>query len=232
MHRDLKLSVVIPCYNEEDGVREVIGRMPPAVDEVVVVDNNCTDRTAEVARSLGARVVAEPRPGYGAAYKAGLRAATGDVVVTLDGDGTYPPEEITRLVDTMIERRWDFLSASRFPLSDKRAMGISNQLGNWVLTAAAAVLFFKPIRDSQSGMWVFRRPVLERMRLTSDGMAFSEEIKLEALLRGCRFGETHIPYGARIGEVKLQKWKDGWENLTFLVRKRFGLIGSPSSDGA
>jgi glycosyltransferase involved in cell wall biosynthesis len=63
MHRELKLSVVIPCYNEEDGVREVIGRMPPQIDEIVVVDNNCTDRTAEVARSLGARVVAEPTPG-------------------------------------------------------------------------------------------------------------------------------------------------------------------------
>jgi glycosyltransferase involved in cell wall biosynthesis len=223
MHRDLKLSVIIPCYNEEDGVREVMGRIPKAVDEVVVVDNNCTDRTAEVASGLGARVVAESRRGYGAAYKAGLRAATGDVLITLDGDGTYPPEEIPRLVDTLLEKRWDFLSASRFPLSDRRAMGLSNQVGNWVLTAAAAVLFFQPIRDSQSGMWVFRRAVLDRMRLTSDGMAFSEEIKLEAVLRGCRFGEAHIPYGARIGEVKLQKWRDGWENLTFLVRKRFQL---------
>jgi len=94
MHRSLTISVVIPCYNEEDGVREVIGRMPKAVDEVVVVDNNCTDRTAAVATSLGAKVVTEPTPGYGAAYKAGLKAATGDLVVTLDGDGTYPPEEI------------------------------------------------------------------------------------------------------------------------------------------
>jgi hypothetical protein len=224
MHRDLKISVVIPCYNEENGVREVIGRMPKSVDEIVVVDNNCTDRTAEVARSLGARVVAEKTPGYGAAYKAGLAAATGDVVVTLDGDGTYPPEEIPRLVDELVERRWDFLSASRFPLTDPAAMHLTNRLGNWVLTVASAVLFFKPIRDSQSGMWVFRRPLLERLRLTSDGMAFSEEIKLEAMLRGLRFGEGHIPYGARIGEVKLQKWRDGWDNLSFLVRKRFGWV--------
>ena len=224
MHRSLTISVVIPCYNEEDGVREVIGRMPKAVDEIVVVDNNCTDRTAEVAAGLGARVVAEKTPGYGAAYKAGLKAATGDLVVTLDGDGTYPPEEIPRLVDALLDRNWDFLSASRFPLSDGRAMGLSNRIGNWVLTVAAAALFFKPIRDSQSGMWVFRRPTLGRMRLTSDGMAFSEEIKLEALLRGLSFGEAHIPYGARIGEVKLQKWRDGWNNLTFLVRKRLGLV--------
>src|SRR5262245_61223844 len=180
MHRNLSISVVIPCYNEEDGVREVIGRMPPAVDEVVVVDNNCTDRTAEVATSLGARVVAERVPGYGAAYKAGLKAATGDVIVTLDGDGTYPPEEIPRLVDTLVDRGWDFLSASRFPLQDPRAMNFTNRIGNWVLTVAAAVLFGHAIRDSQSGMWVFRRAALGRMTLTSDGMPFSEEIKLEA----------------------------------------------------
>ncbi len=224
MHRDLSLSVVIPCYNEEDGVREVIGRLPKIVDEIVVVDNNSTDRTSEVARSLGARVVFEKRPGYGAAYKAGLAAATGDVIVTMDGDGTYPPEEIARLVDTLVEKRWDFLSGCRFPLVDPRAMSATNRFGNWVLTFTAMVLFFKPIRDSQSGMWVFRREILPKLRLTSDGMPFSQELKLEAVMRGFRFGEEHIPYGARIGEVKLQKWRDGWLNLTFLVRKRFGLV--------
>jgi glycosyltransferase involved in cell wall biosynthesis len=223
MHSNLSIGVVIPCYNEEEGIGGVIGRMPAVVDEVVVVDNNCTDRTAEVAASLGARVVSERTPGYGAAYKAGLRAVRSDIVVTLDGDGTYPPEEIPRLVQTLLEKRWDFLSASRFPQADPRAMGFSNRLGNWVLTAAAALLFFKPIRDSQSGMWVFRRATLDRLRLTSDGMAFSEEIKLEALLRGLRFGESHIPYGTRVGEVKLQKWRDGWSNLVFLVRRRLGL---------
>jgi len=224
MHRNLSISVVIPCYNEEDGVRQVLGRIPKVVDEVVVVDNNCTDRTAEVAGSLGAVVVAEKTPGYGAAYKRGLKAATKDVIVTLDGDGTYPPEEIPRLVDELVDRNWDFLSASRFPLTDPTAMHLTNRLGNWVLTVAAAVLYFKPIRDSQSGMWVFRRSTLDRMRLTSDGMPFSEEIKLEALLRGLRFGEGHIPYGARVGEVKLDKWRDGWLNLTFLVKKRFGAV--------
>ena len=223
MHRDLTISVVIPCYNEEDGVREVIERMPRAVDEIVVVDNNCTDGTARVASELGARVVAEATPGYGAAYKAGMKAATRDLIVTLDGDGTYPPEDIPRLIDTLVERRWDFLSASRFPLTDPAAMHLSNRLGNGVLTITAAVLFMTPLRDSQSGMWVFHRSCLDRLRLTSDGMAFSEEIKLEAMLRGFRFGEAHIPYGARIGEVKLQKWRDGWQNLAFLVRKRLNL---------
>lgn len=222
MHQNQKLSVVIPCYNEEDGIRQVIGRMPSSIDEIVVVDNNCTDNTAQVAESLGARVVEEKTPGYGAAYKRGLAAATGDVVITMDGDGTYPPEEIERLVDVLVNENIDFVSACRFPLSDPRAMGLTNRFGNWVLTVGAAVLFLKPIRDSQTGMWVFKRRLLENMRLTSDGMPFSEEIKLEALLRGYRFEERHIPYGARVGDVKLQKWRDGWENLVFLVRKRFG----------
>lgn len=224
MRQNLKISLVIPCYNEEDGVREVIGRCPPEIDEIVVVDNNCTDRTAEVARSLGAVVVSEKTPGYGAAYKAGMKAATGDLIVTLDGDGTYPPESIPALIDKLVEKRWDFLSACRFPLADKAAMGLTNQFGNWVLTVTAMVLFFTPIKDSQSGMWVFKRSLLEKMRVTSDGMPFSQEIKLEAILRGYKFGEEHIAYGARIGEVKLQKWRDGWLNLSFLFQKRFGLL--------
>ncbi|HET9328151.1 MAG TPA: glycosyltransferase family 2 protein [Candidatus Eisenbacteria bacterium] len=224
MHRGLRICLVIPCYNEERGIQQVLGRVPPEVDDIVVVDNASTDRTAEVASASGARVVRETRRGYGAAYKAGMAAATGDVVVTLDGDGTYPPEQIPRLVDVLVDRGWDFLSACRFPLSDPRAMGWSNQVGNGVLTATTALLFQKPIRDSQSGMWVFRRALLERFRLTSDGMAFSEEIKLEALLQGARFGEEHIPYGVREGEVKLQKWRDGWANLVFLVRKRLRLV--------
>jgi glycosyltransferase involved in cell wall biosynthesis len=224
VHRQMRLSLVIPCYNEEGGVRQVLGRVPAAIDEVIVVDNASTDRTAEVARSLGARVVPESRRGYGAAYKAGLAAATGDIVTTLDGDGSYPPEHIPGLVDTLLDRGWDFLSASRFPLADPAAMPFSNQVGNWVLTAATTVLFLKPIRDSQSGMWVFRRDLLPQLRLTSDGMAFSEEIKLEVLLRGFKFGEAHVPYGMREGEVKLQKWRDGYENLSFLVRKRLGLL--------
>ena len=221
MRSGLTISVVIPCYNEETGVREVIGRMPAEVDEVVVVDNNSTDGTATVAAALGARVVPERTPGYGAAYKAGLRAAAGDVIATLDGDGTYPPEEIPRLVGVLVDRDLEFLSTSRFPLADPRAMGATNRFGNRVLTAATAVLYGRRLRDSQSGMWVFRRTALERLRLTSDGMAFSEEIKLEALRRGLRFGEEHIPYGVRSGQVKLQKWRDGWSNLVFLVRRRF-----------
>ena len=222
MHRGLKISVVIPCYNEEQGIRHTIGQLPACVDEVVVVDNNSTDRTAETARALGARVVFERRKGYGAAYQAGLPAVTGDVTITLDGDGTYPAEQIPELVDHLVDRELDFVSASRFPLKNRRAMNFSNQVGNLVLTVGMAVLYGRPVRDSQSGMWVFRSSVYPKLTVKSDGMAFSEEIKIEAIRHPqVRFGEYPIDYHPRVGEVKLQKWRDGFRNLLFLVTKRF-----------
>jgi glycosyltransferase involved in cell wall biosynthesis len=222
MHRDLKISVVIPCYNEEEGVALVINQLPDCVDEIVVVDNNSTDRTAEVAESLGARVVKETRKGYGAAYKAGLPAVTGDVTITMDGDGTYPAEQIEELVEHLADNGLDFISASRFPLKNPEAMNSSNKLGNMVLTIGMLLLYGRAIKDSQSGMWVYRSSVYPKLNVTSDGMPFSEEIKIEAIRhRDVRFGEYHVNYHPRVGEVKLEKWRDGFRNLWFLVWKRF-----------
>jgi len=223
MIRNLTISVVIPCYNEEEGVRHTIESLPDCVDEIVVVDNNCTDATAEVARSLGARVVFEGRKGYGAAYKAGLPAVNSDITVTLDGDGTYPSEQIPELVTHLENNKLDFISASRFPLKNPKAMNLSNKFGNNVLTMAMLLLFGTPIKDSQSGMWIFRSSILPKLKLTSDGMPFSEEIKIEAIRNDIvNFEEYHVNYHPRVGEVKLEKWRDGFRNLAFLARKRFG----------
>ena len=95
-------------------------------------------------------------------------------------------------------------------------------LGNLLLSLAMSVLFFRWVRDSQSGMWVFRRSILKEMRLESDGMAFSEEIKIEALRHPeIRFGEISILYTSRLGEKKLNPWRDGIQNLWYLVKVRF-----------
>jgi hypothetical protein len=100
-------------------------------------------------------------------------------------------------------------------------MSFKHKFGNFVLSLAASLLFFRWMRDSQSGMWVFRRAILSRMKLTSDGMAFSEEIKVEALLSGARFEEIPVQYSSRLGEIKLNPWRDGFYNLWFLLKKRF-----------
>jgi glycosyltransferase involved in cell wall biosynthesis len=222
MYRGKTISVVIPCYNEEEGIARVIIALPGSIDEIVVIDNNSTDRTAEVARRLGARVVFEPRKGYGAAYKAGLPAVTGDITVTMDGDGTYPMEQIEECIDYLLGTGLDFVSASRFPLKDPSAMNFSNKVGNSLLTLASLVLFMKGIKDSQSGMWIFRSSIYPLLKPRSDGMPFSEEIKIAAIRHPeVKFGEYHVNYHPRIGEVKLEKWRDGFRNLAYLVQLRF-----------
>ena len=103
MYRGLSISVVIPCFNEERGIGNVLRNMPEYVDEVIVVDNNSADGTARIAQEWGAQVVHEARKGYGSAYQAGLPRAQGDIVATLDGDGTYPATAIApgKIVKTL-----------------------------------------------------------------------------------------------------------------------------------
>lgn len=196
--------------------------MPAFVDEVIVVDNGSTDRTADVAHAWGAQVIREEVRGYGRSYKRGFASAQGDIIVTLDGDHSYPPDAISYLLEAFLHLEVDFLNASRFPVRDSHAMSLKHHFGNLILSLAMSILYFRWVRDSQSGMWVFRRSILEHMVLEAEGMAFSEEIKIEALRnRGIRFAEISILYSSRLGEIKLNPWRDGLYNLWFLVRKRF-----------
>jgi hypothetical protein len=229
VYRERRITVVIPCLNEEKGIVEVLSRMPPFVDEVIVVDNDSTDRTAEVACAHGAKVIHERVRGYGRAYKTGLFHAQGDIIVTLDGDHSYPVDAISYLLEVFLHSNVRFLAASRFPLKNKQAMSFKHWIGNRVLSLAMSLLYFRWVRESQSGMWIFERDSLNSMDLQSDGMAFSEEIKIEAMRRReIGFKEIYIDYSNRMGEIKLQPWRDGLRNLLFLVRKRFSWRQSPA----
>jgi len=225
MYKGHTISVVLPCYNEEDGICIVMEDMPDFVDEVLVVDNNSRDRTSAVAKELGARVIFEPKQGYGAAYKTGFREATGDIIVCMDGDGTYPRTFIPVILDVMFELDLDFITCDRtgHKLTKSSRLRV---FGNWVLSVAMNLLFWIRIRDSQSGMWVFKRAILPHLNLTSDGMAFSEEIKVEAFTNeNIRAEELPIYYRDRAGESKLNVWQDGFTNLFFLFKKRFARRG-------
>ncbi len=222
MYKGSRITVVIPCLNEEAGIRKVLTDLPGFVDEVIVVDNNSTDRTAEVARAMNAIVVKETNRGYGRSYKKGFARATGDIIVTLDGDHSYPVDALSYLLEAFLHCRVGFLSASRFPTLSPEVMSLKHKIGNRVLSLAMSLLYMRWVTDSQSGMWVFRRDLLGKMKLSSDGMAFSEEIKIEAIRnRQIGFREIFINYSQRVGEKKLQPWRDGFKNLSFLVKKRF-----------
>lgn len=221
MYQGLTITVIVPCLNEEEGIASVLDSAPEWIDEMIVVDNGSTDRTAEIARSRGAFVISEQQRGYGRAYRTGFAHAKTDVICCLDGDHSYPVRDLDRLLDVFLHYEVDFLSACRFPILNQASMSLKHWFGNKILSFTMALLFGYPIEDSQSGMWVFKRAILEHIKLTSKGMAFSQEIKIEVIKnKQLRFKEEHIKYSARKGEIKLRPFRDGLGNLAFLFKKR------------
>jgi len=240
------VSVVIPAFNEEENIASTITALPldplraAGFDvEILVVDNASTDRTGDLARAHGARVIVQPVRGYGNAYKAGFANCTGDVVVTGDADLTYPwhivPEAIERLHDDQL----DFITTNRLTELDRASMTRSHVFGNHLLSLTTRILFGVPFRDSQSGMWIFRRHLLHTVRLRSGGMAFSQELKIEAHRRGFRCLELPIAYFPRGGKSKNRTIRDGFGNLGQLIAARLrgdrgacALLAAPSLPAA
>ena len=188
--------------------------------EVIVVDNGSSDGTGDRARSLGALVVEQPVRGYGNAYRAGFSAATGDVIATGDADLTYPLDHLPELLVEFQSSGADFLTTDRLQKANRVAMKPSHTFGNHMLSIAARALFGHAFRDSQSGMWIFRRQVWSNLDVRSGGMAFSQEIKNEAYARGYQSVEVPIEYRPRGGTVKLNAVRDGINNLRQLVEHR------------
>ena len=214
--------MVIPCLNDEKGIAATLERIPDCVDEIVVVDNGSTDRTAEVAREHGAVVVPEPKRGYSGAHLTGYRAATKDVVITADGDGTYPLSAVPNLVDRLIDSGIGFVCACRFPLDDPDAMHQKNFIGNKITSLWMSLLFRAKVSDGLSGMWCFRRELLQyfKFKCAHESWDLSPDIKLEAVLRKeIGFREEYIHYHERVGEVKNTPWKTGLGHIWFIFRK-------------
>jgi glycosyltransferase involved in cell wall biosynthesis len=226
------ISIVIPALNEEKAIARTINEIPLKElekmgykCEILVVDGGSTDKTREIARRCGARVIVEPRLGYGIAYKTGFANARGDIIITLDGDFSYPAHLIPYLVRLLENGKYDFISTNRMENFAKGSMSQVHLLGNKLLTYFAKVLFRVSLKDSQSGMWVFRKNILDKVVLSSKGMSFSEEIKIVAFSL-FRSAEVPIPYRKRIGKQKLRTVIDGLKNLAYLfnLRLSFGYL--------
>jgi glycosyltransferase involved in cell wall biosynthesis len=215
------VSIVIPTLNEAEGIRRTISSIPTETlrkmgfeVEVLVVDGGSIDGTDNIAKELGAYVIYEPRRGYGRAYKTGFKEAKGDIIATLDGDATYPPEVLPQLIDLLIKNNLDMITTQRVP--EKGAMSLLHAFGNYVLSTSIRLLLHVSLKDSQSGMWVIRRDALKDIMPKSDGMSFSEEIKIKAYLCGKRIYEVPIPYRKRAGKPKLRSFRDGLRNLLYV----------------
>lgn len=216
----MKVSAVIPTINEAKTIGEVIDGLKNIGDlEIIVVDTNSIDQTREIALLKGAKVITESRKGYGVAYKRGLQEVTGDIVVCLDGDGTYPPAIVKPLIDILILDDVDFISGERLTLRTSRNYTTLHYVGNTILNRTISFLFKYELKDSQSGLWVFRKSIYDKMRKLSDGMSFSQDMKIEAIRLG-KLIEIPINYGVRETKSNLRTWRDGLSNLFYIFIKR------------
>jgi glycosyltransferase involved in cell wall biosynthesis len=220
----IAVSVVIPCLNEEAGVADVVRDGWAGIEasgrpgEVIVVDNGSTDRSVKLAEEAGARVVHEPRRGYGSAYLRGITEAKGEYIVMADADGTYPLRRLPEFVDRL-EAGNELVLGSRFKGKiHKGAMPWAHRwIGNPVLTFILNTFYGVRVSDAHCGMRAIRRSAVPRLELQATGMEFASEMILKASKRKLRVGEIPIDYKPRIGESKLNTWRDGWRHLRFML---------------
>lgn len=223
-----KISIVMPCLNEEQGIARCIAWAQEGLaraglpGEIIVADNGSTDRSVEIARRAGAVVVLEPDRGYGNAYHKGFAASSGTYIVMGDADETYDFREIDRLIAPLREG-YDYVLGSRFQgtILPGAMPWTHRYIGNPVLTFILNVLFGLKSSDAHSGLRAFTREAYTRMGLTSPGMEFASELVVKAAQTRLRVAEVPITYYPRAGSSKLNALRDGWRHLRFMFMYRF-----------
>ncbi len=226
-------TIVVPAYNEENGVRVVLEqlfRVLGGTSEVIVVDDGSTDATAEVARQFPCRLVQhEVNRGKGEALKTGIRHSKGEAVLWLDADGTYPVETIPAM-EAALRDSYDLVSASR--TQGRERIPAFNRVGNALFRWTVRGVFgFKPY-DPCSGLCGVRKVHLDRMGLKARGFAIDSEIALKAGRMRLRMLDIPIEYGDRVGQAKLSGLRDGPQIALGILRHLFwrpSPVLSPSS---
>jgi glycosyltransferase involved in cell wall biosynthesis len=219
----VEVSVVIPCLNEAENIEECVRLSLAAMveagipGEVVVADNGSDDGSAEIATEAGARVVHEPRRGYGSAYLAGFAAARGEYIVMLDADLTYPFDKIPDFVESL-RGGAELVMGDRMDNIQPGAMHwVNRYIGNPLLSGTLNLFFRTGIRDAHCGMRGFRRDILPTLDLRTTGMEFASEMVIRASKEKLDIREFPISYAPRGGTTKLARWRDGWRHLRFLL---------------
>jgi glycosyltransferase involved in cell wall biosynthesis len=217
------VSVVIPCLNEAESIERCVTMALRTMElgeisgEVIVADNGSEDRSAELAKIAGARVVQEPRRGYGSAYMAGFAAARGTYIVMADADLTYDFSEIPRFL-AELETGADMIVGDRMRHIHPGAMPWHHRyIGNPLLSRFLNLLFHTGVSDAHCGMRAFRRDRLELLELRTTGMEFASEMVIRAAKTKLDIRQLPIEYHPRGGESKLSSFRDGWRHLRFLL---------------
>lgn len=221
-----KVSLIIPTRNEAETIGECIRRAQKVFAEMnldgeILVLDSSTDETSKIAASCGARVIKPDKLGYGNAYLRGFEEARGDWIVLMDGDLTYDPEEMSKMLP-LLSDGFDMVMGSR--LRGKILPGamppLHQYIGNPLLTWILNKLFSAGISDAHCGLRAITREALQELNLKSGGMEFASEMVIEAASKNLRIAEVPITYHPRKGASKLNSFTDGWRHLRFMMLYR------------
>jgi len=219
MANQKSVSVILPCLNEEKTVGICVEKAKKAFrenrinGEIIVVDNNSTDKSSEIAEKAGAIVVREKQKGYGSAYLAGIEKASGEIIIFADADCTYDLMEMPLLISEM--KNADMVIGKRN--IQKGAMPwLHRYVGNPALSFILRKFFNVNISDTHCGFRAARKNALKKLSLQSTGMEFASEMIIKASKAGLIMKEIPVTYNPRVGESKLSSFTDGWRHLRFM----------------
>ncbi|MCW4019029.1 MAG: glycosyltransferase family 2 protein [Candidatus Bathyarchaeota archaeon] len=215
------VSVVIPTLNEAGNIRDALDTLDRELaypKEIIVVDGNSTDGTIEIVKDSNARLIIEPRRGYGLALRVGMKAAKGDIVIMVDGDGTYEFKHVNRLVQRMLETDAEMCLASRM-YDPNKAMGLFNFVGNKVITFCFNMLYKQNISDTQSGFRAISHAALEKVEFKETDMPFATEMLIKFSRKRFKMVEVPSTYKfRRYGKTTLNPFNSGIEILTTILK--------------
>ena len=201
-------KVIIPAYNEEKSIAKVIQDLPPTVDEIVVVSNNSSDETVDVAKKAGATVLTEKRRGYGYACLKGItyiksQTIKPDIIVFLDGDYSDYPKELNKLIAPIINEHFDFVVGARSKkLREKGSMTIPQIFGNWLATSLMAFFFNSKFTDLGPFRAIKYNKLID-LNMKDKTYGWTVEMQLKAIKRNYLYKEIHMKYRNRIGISKV-----------------------------
>ena len=218
-----KVSVVICSLNEAKNLPYVLPKVPSWVDEVILIDGHSTDCTLEVAKKLrpNIRLLYQPNNGKGDALKYGVAVSKGDIIVTLDADGTYPPEAIPDFVQAIMQGN-DFAKGTRFKDMKPACMPANRQFGNRLLAATSNLLFFTRYTDICSGYYAFRKELFQKVSLSSNGFEMEQELFVKIGKMKLKVAEVPHFYKSRMyGVSKTRDFRQGIKDLLWIILLRF-----------
>jgi len=215
------VSVVIPTLNEAGNIREALDTIERELaypKEIIVVDGNSTDGTLDIVKDSNCRLIIEPRRGYGVALRRGMQAAKGDVVIMVDGDGTYEFKHINMLLERMMETDAELCMATRM-YDPNKAMGFMNFVGNKIITFCFNMLFKQNLSDTQSGFRAISHSAIEKVNLKETDMPFATEMLIKFAQKGFKMVEFPSTYKTRkYGKTKLKPFSSGIAIFATMVK--------------